>query len=100
MRKRILLTLLLAAMLVAGCTSAGPYVTDIAYDGEGSLLVTKNTVLFNWFFGTIGTGEHEQTIVIKTPKYDGRKMMGYRIDTSRRDAAGSFERTPVYEDEK
>lgn len=64
----LLSCLLIAALFVTGCTSAGPYVTGISYDGQGDLLVTKNTVVFNWFFGTIGTGDKEQTIVIKSPK--------------------------------
>lgn len=102
MKARILVILLLGAMLVAGCTSAGPYVTDIAYDGEGNLMVTKNTVKFNWFFGTVHTGENEQTIVIKTPKYgailDDKKLVGYC--GSRDPATGKPVTTPIYEDIK
>ncbi|MBL7185079.1 MAG: hypothetical protein ISS70_02040 [Phycisphaerae bacterium] len=58
--------LLAALMFVVGCTNAGPFVTNIAYDGEGNLLVTKNTVKFDAFFGTIHNGDNEQTIVVKT----------------------------------
>ncbi len=60
--------LLVAAVFIAGCTSAGPYVTNVGYDGEGNLIITKNTVKLNWFFGTIHNGENEHSIVVKTPK--------------------------------
>ena len=50
----ILVCLGVAAVLLPGCTTAGPYVTNVAYDGQGNLLVTKNTVVFNGFFGTVG----------------------------------------------
>ena len=72
--KKLLLVSLVGVLLVvglAGCsmtTNAGPFVTNIAYDGEGNLLVTKNTVVLNAFMGTIHNGENPQTIVIKAPK--------------------------------
>jgi len=63
----ILLTLLLVG--VAGCLpSAGPFVTDVSYDGEGNLLVTKNTIVYHVWAGTISNGENPQTVVIKSPK--------------------------------
>jgi hypothetical protein len=36
------------------------------------------------------------------PQYDadGRKIIGWRVDTSRKDADGNFLKVPVYEDEK
>ena len=68
MKAKIIVILLLGALLISGCTTAGPFVTDIAYDGEGNLVVMKNTVVFNWFFGTVSTGDKSQTVVIKTPK--------------------------------
>ena len=70
MKTKIVLTLVLGvvAVYVAGCSNAGPYVTDVSFDGEGNLLVTKNMIVFNGFFGTVETGSNPQTIVIKTPK--------------------------------
>ena len=70
MKAKILVSLfvLLLALTVAGCSSAGPFVTDIAYDGEGNLLVTKNMIVLDAFMGTISNGENPQTIVIKAPK--------------------------------
>ncbi len=66
-RSQLLIALLAALLFVGGCTSAGPYVTNVAFDGQGNLVVTKNTVRFNWFFGTIHNGEYENTTVMKTP---------------------------------
>ena len=59
---------LFVLLAAAGCSNAGPFVTDIAYDGEGNLLVTKNMIVLDAFMGTISNGENPQTIVIKSPK--------------------------------
>jgi len=59
----------LLAVGLAGCSSAaGPFVTDIGYDGEGNLVVTKNMVVFEYWGQTISNSENPQTIVIKAPK--------------------------------
>lgn len=61
----------LLAVGLAGCstkTTAGPFVTEIAYDGEGNLLVTKELVVLDAFMGIISSGGNPQTIVIKAPK--------------------------------
>lgn len=58
----------LLAVGLAGCSNAGPFVTDIGYDGEGNLVVTKNMIVLDAFMGTISNGENPQTIVIKAPK--------------------------------
>jgi len=70
MKAKILVSLfiLLLALTVAGCSSAGPFVTDVAYDGEGNLLVTKNMIVLDGFNWTISNGQNPQTIVIKSPK--------------------------------
>jgi len=60
--------LVVVAVYVTGCSNAGPYVTDVAFDGEGNLLVTKNMITFNAFFGTVENGSNSQTVVIKMPK--------------------------------
>ena len=65
--KRVMLISLLAVIAVGGCSNAGPFVTDIAYDGEGNLLVTKNMIVHDAFMGTISNGKNPQTIVIKSP---------------------------------
>ena len=96
--KKISLTIIFLAfiMLVHGSTNAGPYVTDIGFDGEGNLMVTKNTVVLNAFFGVIHNGEKPQTTLIRMPKYSGQKITGYRIET---DDYGQRKKTPVYDDE-
>jgi len=66
--KKLLILLILCLIVMAGCSNAGPFVTDIAYDGEGNLLVTKNMIVLDAFMGTISNGENPQTIVIKAPK--------------------------------
>jgi len=70
MRSALILTVLLALalLLVSGCTTAGPFVTDIGYDGEGNLVITKNSVKYDAFFGTVSTADNEQITVLKTPK--------------------------------
>lgn len=71
MKKSLILLLLcciLIGFIASGCTQAGPYVTNVGYDGQGNLVITKNTVVFNWFFGTIGNGDKETTVMIRSPK--------------------------------
>lgn len=50
---------LLAAMAVtailAGCTTAGPYVTNISSDGRNGLNIEKCAVKMNAFMGTVST---------------------------------------------
>jgi len=70
MRSSLILAVLLGvvAATLSGCTTAGPFVTDVAYDGDGNLLITKNSVKYDAFFGTVSTGNTEQITVLKTPK--------------------------------
>lgn len=69
MIRRLLILLILCFLVLSGCTYTlgGPFVTDISYDDEGNLLVTKNTFIYKSFSG-YQNGENPQTIVIKTPK--------------------------------
>lgn len=46
---------LLAAL--AGCTTAGPYVTNISSDGRNGLNIEKCAVKLNAFMGTVSTTE-------------------------------------------
>jgi len=71
--KRLLIFLVLCFIVLSGCTSgvgvaAGPFVTDIGYDGEGSLVITKNSIVFDPWWGTLSNSDNPQTIVIKSPK--------------------------------
>ena len=49
--------ILLAAMVLAvtGCTTAGPYVTNISSDGNNGLNIEKCAVKFNAFMGVVST---------------------------------------------
>ena len=56
-------TMLLAAMYVffTGCTTAGPYVTNISSDGDYGLNVEKCAVKLNAFMGTVSTTDCTST---------------------------------------
>ena len=43
--------------VLAGCTTAGPYVTNISSDGRNGLNVEKCAVKLNAFMGTVSTTE-------------------------------------------
>jgi type IV secretion system protein VirB7 len=45
-------------ILMSGCTTAGPFVTNISSDGRGNLIVEKNTVQMNAIMGTVSSGDH------------------------------------------
>ena len=64
--KRILIAALLisAVGILGGCSTAGPFITNISSDGKGNLVVEKNTVHFNGFTGVVSTGEVPTTQVI------------------------------------
>lgn len=51
-----IVTLGLFAVL-AGCTSAGPYVTNISSDGRNGLNIEKCSVEMNSFTNTVSTSE-------------------------------------------
>lgn len=65
---KLLIVLVICFIALNGCSNAGPYVTDVSFDGEGNLLVTKNVVTYNMFLGVVSNGDNPQTILIKTPK--------------------------------
>ena len=51
-----IVTLGLLAVL-AGCTTAGPYVTNISSDGRNGLNIEKCAVKMNAFMGTVSTAD-------------------------------------------
>ena len=57
--------MLMMVVLVGGCTSAGPYVTNISSDGKGNLIVEKNTIHMNAFTGAISSGDNPITQTIR-----------------------------------
>jgi hypothetical protein len=52
-----LMGILVALVLLQGCTTAGPYVTNISSDGNMGLNVEKCAVHLNAFMGTVSTSE-------------------------------------------
>ena len=68
--KKVLLTICLVGLFVSvqGCTNAGPFVTDISSDGDGKLIITKNTVVLDPFLGVIRDGNKPIVYTIKVDK--------------------------------
>lgn len=48
---------LVSVIALSGCTTAGPYVTNISSDGDNGLNVEKCAVKLNAFMGTVSTTE-------------------------------------------
>jgi hypothetical protein len=61
-----------SVLVVAGCSTAGPFVTGISSDGRGGLIVEKAMVSYNSFTGTVSTKDHTtstiQVTVAPAPK--------------------------------
>lgn len=54
MLKRVAcLVAIVGIIIVSGCTTAGPFVTNISSDGHGSLIIEKSRVKMNAFMGTV-----------------------------------------------
>ncbi len=51
--------------LASGCSTAGPFVTNVSSDGKGGLIVEKNTVHLNAFTGVISLGETPTTQTVQ-----------------------------------
>ncbi|MTI72594.1 MAG: hypothetical protein FH747_03195 [Stenotrophomonas sp.] len=54
---RGILIALVSVIALSGCTTAGPYVTNISSDGDNGLNVEKCAVKLNAFMGTVSTTE-------------------------------------------
>ena len=44
---------ILVGTILTGCTTAGPFITNISSDGDGNLIIEKSRVKFNAFTTTI-----------------------------------------------
>jgi type IV secretion system protein VirB7 len=66
--------MVVAVATLAGCTTAGPFVTSISSDGKGNLIVEKNTVHFNAFMGTVASGDVPTTVVIHVVSDSGQQQ--------------------------
>ena len=53
--------LILLALFFTGCTTAGPYITNISSDGRGGLIIEKGRVQYNAFTGTVGNKDVSTT---------------------------------------
>ena len=51
------LLLICAAALLSGCSTAGPFVTNIGNDGRGGLTVEKCMVHLNAFMGVVSNSD-------------------------------------------
>lgn len=56
MGRRIVVIFVLG-LLLAGCSTAGPFVSNISSDGKGGLNIEKQKVQYNGFLGVVGTTE-------------------------------------------
>ena len=67
MRKTILLTIVSAVFaLCCGCTSLGPFVTNVSRDENGNLVVEKSIMELNTFTGNMSfTNKTQSTIPLK-----------------------------------
>jgi type IV secretion system protein VirB7 len=66
MKLNILASLIL---LVTGCTTAGPYVTNISSDGANGLNIEKCKVELNMFLGVVNTGDcYSSTLRLTSPR--------------------------------
>ncbi|MFH2052826.1 MAG: hypothetical protein ABIK96_10220 [bacterium] len=61
----VLLALAGLAVAVSGCSTAGPFVTNISSDGQGNIIVEKNMVKYNSFTGNVSTGENPTVQTIR-----------------------------------
>lgn len=52
-KKIACLVVIVGIIIVSGCTTAGPFVTNISSDGQGNLIIEKSRVKMNAFMGTV-----------------------------------------------
>jgi hypothetical protein len=52
-----------SVLVVAGCSTAGPFITNISSDGKGSLVVEKAMIQYNGFTGTVSTKDHTSSTI-------------------------------------
>lgn len=57
MPDKVRLLLCAFAFLLSGCSTAGPFVTNIGNDGRGGLLVEKCMVHMNAFLGVVSNSD-------------------------------------------
>jgi len=63
------ISFMLLVVLLTGCTSAGPYVTNIASDGADGLNIEKCMVQLNAFLGVVSTKNCTTQNIKVAPRY-------------------------------
>lgn len=53
----------LILLTILGCSSAGPFVTNISSDGQGGLIIEKCSVQYNKFTNSVSTKECTTTTI-------------------------------------
>lgn len=56
-------TALIAVLFLSGCSTAGPFVTNISNDGRGGLTIEKCMVHLNAFLGVVNNSDCTNTSV-------------------------------------
>ncbi len=63
-----LIIFIAAVLVMAGSTTAGPYVTNISSDGSNGLNIEKCKVELNMFLGVVNTGDcYTSSLRLATP---------------------------------
>lgn len=63
-----LIIFIATVLAMAGCTTAGPYVTNISSDGSNGLNIEKCKVELNMFLGVVNTGDcYTSSLRLTTP---------------------------------
>ena len=61
MRRMIMGVTCVLGLSLAGCSTAGPFVTNISSDGNGGLVVEKSYIQYNGFTGTVSNKDQTTT---------------------------------------
>jgi len=63
-----LVILLFVCVMLAGCSTAGPFVTNISSDGQGGLVIEKTMVEYNAFLGTVSDKDATSATIQVIPR--------------------------------
>ena len=61
-------------LFLIGCTTAGPFVTNISSDGKGGLIIEKTRIQYNAFTDTVGNKDSSTTKIQVIPESLLKKM--------------------------
>lgn len=67
MKRLLLLGLAALIVVLAGCSSAGPFVTNVSSDGRGTVLVEKAMLQYNSVLGTVSVKDRSTSIIRVAP---------------------------------